>query len=87
MMKKVLATALAAGMVMSAFAGMTVGNIVLYVLGTVWFIWLTKMDFKAAMMACVIPFLPGDLLKMIIVTAVAPQLDKVPALRSIRASA
>ena len=72
--------------IMSAFAGMIAGTAVLYALGTVWFIYLTQMDFSGAMMACVIPFLPGDFIKMIAVTAVAPQLDKAAALHAAKAS-
>jgi biotin transport system substrate-specific component len=72
---------------LSAFVGMIIGTAVLYALGTVWFIYLTQMDFNGAMMACVIPFLPGDFIKMIAVTAVAPQLDRAVSLRPAKTSA
>ncbi len=71
----------------AALIGMAIGTAVLYVLGTIWFIFVTKMDIAGALMACVIPFLPGDALKMAAVAMVAPQLDKVPALRSVRQAA
>lgn len=44
--------------------GMTAGTIALYALGTVWFVAITGMDIGAALAACVIPFIPGDLIKM-----------------------
>ena len=71
----------------AAFIGMIVGTVVLYILGTIWFIAVTKMNLAGAMMACVVPFLPGDLLKMVVVAAIAPQLAKVPALRNANAAA
>ena len=44
---------------------MILGTIVLYLIGTIWFMFLTKMDLMASLMACVIPFLIGDALKII----------------------
>ena len=51
-----------------AFAalGMILGTIVLYVLGTAWLAYSAGMDFQAALWAGVIPFIPGDLAKMVI---------------------
>ena len=43
---------------------MTAGNIVLYVIGTAWFMFVTGMTLEASLTACVIPFLPGNLIKM-----------------------
>ena len=48
-------------------AGMLIGTAVLYALGTVWFMYVTKMDLMASLGLCVIPFLFGDALKMIVV--------------------
>lgn len=45
-------------------AGCLAGLAACYALGTVWFIFLTKTGFAAAMLACVIPFLPGDAVKI-----------------------
>lgn len=45
--------------------GMVLGTIVLYSFGTAWFIYYTQMDLKAALLACVVPFLIGDALKMV----------------------
>lgn len=43
---------------------MLVGTAVLYLIGTVWFIIETKTAVGAALMSCVVPFIPGDLVKI-----------------------
>lgn len=48
--------------------GCIAGLAACYALGTIWFIFLTKTGFAAAMLACVIPFLPGDALKIVAAT-------------------
>lgn len=45
-------------------AGAVVGTAVLYAAGTTWYIIMTKTALPAAISACVIPFLPGDALKI-----------------------
>ena len=51
-----------------AFAalGMVLGTMVLYALGTAWLAYSAGMDFQAALWAGVIPFIPGDPVKMVI---------------------
>ena len=49
-----------------AALGMILGTIVLYALGTAWLAYSAGMDFQAALWAGVIPFIPGDLVKMVI---------------------
>ena len=51
-----------------AFAalGMVLGTMVLYALGTAWLAYSAGMDFQAALWAGVIPFISGDLVKMVI---------------------
>ena len=44
--------------------GMTAGNIVLYVIGTAWFMFITEMTLETSLAACVIPFIPGNIIKM-----------------------
>ena len=44
--------------------GMTAGNIVLYVIGTAWFMFITELTLEASLAACVIPFIPGNIIKM-----------------------
>lgn len=46
---------------------MIIGTLLLYLLGTVWFMKYTGMNLTASLSACVLPFLPGDLIKMILV--------------------
>ena len=48
------------------------GDIVLYVLGTAWFMVQSGMNLQASLAACVIPFIPGDILKMIAVCIAVP---------------
>ena len=50
-----------------------------YLLGTVWFIVETGTKPLAALSACVIPFLPGDLLKMLVVALPAKRLEAITA--------
>lgn len=45
---------------------MILGTAVLYLIGTVWFIVETKSAVSAALMSCVVPFIPGDLAKIAI---------------------
>lgn len=45
-------------------AGLLMGTAFCYAVGTAWFMHLTQMPFSAAAACCVLPFLPGDALKM-----------------------
>ncbi|MGN0465545.1 MAG: biotin transporter BioY [Lachnospiraceae bacterium] len=54
--------------------GMIAGTIICYALGTVWLAYQADMDFTAAMWAGVIPFIPGDLIKMILAMLLGPQI-------------
>lgn len=56
--------------------GMIVGTAVCYALGTVWLSYQAGMDFRAALLAGVIPFIPGDVVKMILAMLVGPQIRK-----------
>lgn len=53
------------------FIGMIVGTVVLYAFGTAWFCVVSGMGLGEAMGLCVIPFLPGDFLKMVVVALVS----------------
>ena len=57
-------------------AGMIVGTLVCYAFGTVWFCVQSGTGFAAALSICVFPFIPGDLVKMLIVIAIAPQIRR-----------
>ena len=59
-----------------SFLGMILGTAVCYALGTSWLSIQAHMGFQAALMAGVIPFLPGDFIKMILALLIAPQIRK-----------
>lgn len=44
---------------------MAAGTMICYLTGTFWFISLMKVDMWAALLACVIPFIPGDIVKIL----------------------
>lgn len=56
--------------------GMIGGTIVAYAFGTAWLAYQAHLDWKAALMAGVIPFIPGDLAKMILAMIAGPQIRK-----------
>lgn len=43
---------------------MIIGTIVCYLIGTLWFIFITNNSFILALSMCVIPFIPGDIFKI-----------------------
>jgi len=51
--------------------GMVIGTIVLYAFGTVWIIVSTHMEVSKAIMVCVLPFIAGDIMKMVFSVVVA----------------
>lgn len=55
---------------------MAAGTIVCYTLGTAWYVFSTKTALLPALTACVFPFLPGDIVKIILASLVACQLQK-----------
>ncbi|MBQ8094478.1 MAG: biotin transporter BioY [Clostridia bacterium] len=60
---------------------MLIGTFVCYLFGTIWFMVLTKMSLMLSLTYCVIPFIPGDLIKIVLAcllsTRLAPQLRKL----------
>ncbi|MBQ6537293.1 MAG: biotin transporter BioY [Eubacterium sp.] len=56
--------------------GMVFAEVVLYVAGTAWFVYSTGTPLAAALSLCVIPFIAGDLIKIVIALVVAPLLSK-----------
>lgn len=65
--------------------GMVLGTAVCYALGTAWFCFSTNTGLMAALWLCVIPFIPGDLVKMVLALGVGPvirgRLEKAGLLR------
>ena len=55
---------------------MVVGTVALYAVGTAWFMLQTKNPLGAALGMCVLPFLPGDAVKIAAATAVSPTIRR-----------
>jgi biotin transport system substrate-specific component len=58
------------------FIGMVIGTAFCYGIGTTWLSYQANMSASAALAAGVIPFIPGDLLKIIIALIIGPQIRK-----------
>ncbi len=56
--------------------GLVLGDAACYVLGTVWFMILTGADLVSALGWCVLPYLPGDAVKIALAAVLTMQLDK-----------
>ena len=48
------------------FGAVFLGNLVCYVFGIAWFVYLTHTDMWTALTLCIFPFIPGDLLKIVL---------------------
>lgn len=78
-----IAMALIAGLVIDHFhkpwiqlIGMIVGTIVCYIFGTAWFCIVAKSTVSGALAICVFPFIPADLIKMVIAMIIGPMIKK-----------
>ena len=60
----------------SLCVAMVVGCAACYVLGTIWFMILTGADIVSALGWCVLPYLPGDAVKIVLAAMLTIQLDK-----------
>lgn len=58
------------------FIAMLLGTAVLYATGTVWYIRQTGNSFGAALAVCVVPFLSGDSIKIIMASVLTYELNK-----------
>ena len=56
------------------FAAMALGTAACYLFGTIWFMILTKMSLASSLSACVLPFLPGDAIKISLAALLALRL-------------
>lgn len=54
--------------------GMIIGTAICYAFGTAWFCLSTGTEAAAALSICVFPFIPGDLIKMLIAVIFAPKI-------------
>ena len=78
-----IAMAIIAGLVIDNFhqpwlqlIGMIVGTIICYALGTAWFCFEAKSTVSGALSICVFPFIPGDLIKMVIAMLIGAAIKK-----------
>lgn len=62
------------GKIFPSFMGMISGTVVLYAFGTVWLAYQNNMSFGVALAAGVLPFIAGDIAKIILVLLTAPQI-------------
>lgn len=58
------------------FVAMIVGTVILYIIGTVWYMWQTGNTFFVALGLCVVPFLPGDVIKIAAASVLGFELNK-----------
>jgi len=56
--------------------GMVLGSVVPYVLGSAWLAYQANMSFQAAVLAGVIPYIPGDIVKIVIATVIGVTVKK-----------
>ena len=56
--------------------GLVLGDAACYVLGTIWFMVLTGLDLPTSLTYCVIPYLPGGVIKIALASLLTIQLDK-----------
>ncbi len=59
----------------SLLTGTILGTVILYTIGTLWFMFYLKTDLLKALAACVLPFLIGDALKIFLVCLLTPRLQ------------
>ncbi|MFQ7281996.1 MAG: biotin transporter BioY [Christensenellales bacterium] len=77
--------ALAAGFIISKASGkfywfviaMIAGTFFCYLFGTIWFMAITKNGMAASISACVIPFLPGDAIKIVLASLLSCKLRPI----------
>lgn len=63
------------GKIRTSVIGMILGTIVCYTFGTVWLSWQMHLSFGAALAVGVIPYLPGDAVKMILSAIAGPRIS------------
>ena len=65
------------GEIALCMAAMFIGLAACYFMGTVWFMVSTNTGFVPALIACVLPFIPGDVIKIVIATLLIRRLRPV----------
>ena len=56
--------------------GMVLGTVSCYVIGTAWLAYELSLDLRAALMAGVIPFIPGDIIKIVVCAVISIPIKK-----------
>ena len=64
------------GKTVPSVIGMIIGTAVCYALGTIWFCIEAKVEPVPALSLCVIPFLPGDAIKIVIAAFFGPRIKR-----------
>ena len=54
---------------------MLIGNIVLYIFGLSWFMYILGRNLQEALALCMLPFIPGDLIKIIVTVLIGPEIS------------
>lgn len=67
--------------VLSLSLGMLCGLAVCYAMGTAWFMFVAKAEFSYALKACVIPFIPFDLIKIVFAVILSLVLSRQKAFK------
>ena len=57
--------------------GLALGTAACYALGTAWLAFQAHLSFEAALMAGVIPFIPADIIKIILIIIVGPKIKQM----------
>ena len=58
------------------FLGMVLGTIVTYIFGSAWLAYEAHIGFNKALAVGVLPFIPGDIAKMVLASLIGPQIRK-----------
>jgi biotin transport system substrate-specific component len=58
------------------FLGMILGTIVTYIFGTAWLAYQANLPFNTALSVGVLPFIPGDIVKITLASFIGPQINK-----------
>lgn len=58
------------------FAGLVLATAAAYGFGTVWYFYEANVDFVAALMVCVVPFIIGDVVKIVIASVLGTEIKK-----------
>lgn len=58
------------------FVAMFAGTVILYSVGTLWYMWQTGNSLVAVIGLCVVPFLPGDVIKLVVASLLGYELNK-----------